>query len=671
VKKRLQVSAPAQNYYLVTNVSMNLDASYTYDNEGRMTATQYPSSWNGASWSAGPNLGNTFDSMGRLQKLTDLGASSDIISNATYNPAGQLLTMTGGVASGVTESRTYNSIGQLTNLTSCPSWYGCAQTLNVQYNYPATQNNGKITSQYDALSGETVTYAYDSLNRLASASGYGWGQNYGYDGFGNLTNQTVTSGTAPALSTTYDPATNRQTGECADANGNINSATNCTNGNYFDVENRLVRSAGSPTAWAYSYAPGNKRVWRGVWSSGTQTVDEVTFWSTSGQKLETYQLSQYQPWPGDNHTLPQLVATATGTNYYFGGKLVKNTGGYVTPDRLGSIGKYFPYGQERPSATTDGKEKFATYFRDSETGLDYAQNRYHQPGMGRFMTPDRKSGHPSDPGTWNKYSYTAGDPVNRVDRRGNDFCAIDSLSENGVPLSDQCNGNTGDCVEASDPSSCLAELIAIDEQNATIAMACGGTVDTFDIWDGTGPPPGVNCGIQAQPVGYAAPPPDCASAFTPQLTNASHYDVLARVLNENSYGLGASNLLQEDLYIVSVLQNRATTPGAGNLNNGQDSRSIDNQAKYAGNPSSTSYSYPNLSNLIQAKANLPLDSAGCQSFLNDISTAQKAIQQVLTTGSVDTSVFFWYTKGYGPLPSYVGKLIMTINNNSFYGLPNN
>ena len=54
----------------------------------------------------------------------------------------------------------------------------------------------------------------------------------------------------------------------------------------------------------------------------------------------------------------------------------------------GSVGKYFPFGQERPSATTDGKEKFATYFRDSETGLDYADQRYERPGMGRFMTPD-------------------------------------------------------------------------------------------------------------------------------------------------------------------------------------------------------------------------------------------------------------------------------------------
>ena len=88
------------------------------------------------------------------------------------------------------------------------------------------------------------------------------------------------------------------------------------------------------------------------------------------------------------------------------------------------VGKYFPYGQERPSATTDGKEKFATYFRDSETGLDYADQRYHQPGMGRFMTPDpyAASGGPSDPGSWNRYAYTRGDPVNRIDPGGQFDC---------------------------------------------------------------------------------------------------------------------------------------------------------------------------------------------------------------------------------------------------------
>src|SRR5580698_5734591 len=74
-----------------------------------------------------------------------------------------------------------------------------------------------------------------------------------------------------------------------------------------------------------------------------------------------------------------------------------------------------------------GGPRSSGYFRDAETGLDYAKNRYHQPGMGRFLTPDRKrrSAHASRPGTWNRYAYTHGDPVNRVDRTGKDDCGDD------------------------------------------------------------------------------------------------------------------------------------------------------------------------------------------------------------------------------------------------------
>jgi RHS repeat-associated protein len=112
----------------------------------------------------------------------------------------------------------------------------------------------------------------------------------------------------------------------------------------------------------------------------------------------------------------------------------------VTPDRLGSIGKYFPYGQERPSATTDGKEKFATYFRDSETGLDYADQRYHQPGMGRFMTADASpSSGAAEPGSWNRYAYTRGDPVNRGDPAGLDDCGADFCTT-GYGVGDQVPG---------------------------------------------------------------------------------------------------------------------------------------------------------------------------------------------------------------------------------------
>src|SRR5438874_8988237 len=77
----------------------------------------------------------------------------------------------------------------------------------------ATQNNSKITSQYDAISAEEVTYAYDALNRLASAvttdnpNVTQWGQSYNYDGFGNLTDQNVTKGSAPSMHVVYNAAT--------------------------------------------------------------------------------------------------------------------------------------------------------------------------------------------------------------------------------------------------------------------------------------------------------------------------------------------------------------------------------------------------------------------------------------------------------------------------------
>jgi RHS repeat-associated protein len=129
----------------------------------------------------------------------------------------------------------------------------------------------------------------------------------------------------------------------------------------------------------------------------------------------------------------EWYAAQTGTNYYFGRKLIKNAGGYIGADRLGSIGHLYPYGQEKPSATKNGTEKFTGYFREAETGLDYAKNRYHNPGTGRFLTPDpyvatsASASNPSDPGSWNRYAYTRGDPVNRLDPSGLDDCDPNDL----------------------------------------------------------------------------------------------------------------------------------------------------------------------------------------------------------------------------------------------------
>ena len=121
---------------------------------------------------------------------------------------------------------------------------------------------------------------------------------------------------------------------------------------------------------------------------------------------------------------------AVAVRSYFGGRLVGQQLGAniyepVIQDRLGSVGKYYPYGEERNSPQLPNDQvKFATYTRDSATGNDYADQRYYTSVLGRFMTPDPYrgtgggSGDANNPQSWNRYAYVIGDPINWTDSSG-------------------------------------------------------------------------------------------------------------------------------------------------------------------------------------------------------------------------------------------------------------
>lgn len=149
---------------------------------------------------------------------------------------------------------------------------------------------------------------------------------------------------------------------------------------------------------------------------------EQFFWAADGKMLMSY-TSWLKPNVGVQYILNYR-------NVYFGGRLISTQGGALLTDRTGSnVGggkRYYPYGQERPSATANNTVKFGTYYRDAETGNDYADQRYYGVGTSRFKSPDAFAGsaRPADPGTWNRYTYGGSDPINRIDPSGNDFCDI-------------------------------------------------------------------------------------------------------------------------------------------------------------------------------------------------------------------------------------------------------
>jgi hypothetical protein len=97
-----------------------------------------------------------------------------------------------------------------------------------------------------------------------------------------------------------------------------------------------------------------------VWRGDGSTTDEVTFYDPSGQKLGTYALTAIAgTYSNGQFVGPFFYGTQTGANYYFGSKLIKNARGWVYSDRLGSIGKYLPYGQDNGSGNPgNGSEKF-------------------------------------------------------------------------------------------------------------------------------------------------------------------------------------------------------------------------------------------------------------------------------------------------------------------------
>jgi RHS repeat-associated protein len=86
---------------------------------------------------------------------------------------------------------------------------------------------------------------------------------------------------------------------------------------------------------------------------------------------------------------------------------------------------FYPFGEPKGTAGYTGGTEYATYRKD-ETGLHYAVNRYYESSLGRFVTPDpyMASGGVGEPGSWNRYAYVEGDPVNFYDPSGLDACAV-------------------------------------------------------------------------------------------------------------------------------------------------------------------------------------------------------------------------------------------------------
>jgi len=462
---------------------------YQYNLASRITSITYPSQ---------RVIQQNYDTVGRPSSIVD--GSTTYASGITFDPN---FRMTGfsygnGVTTTVGFSANRLQFQSVSYAKSGQTLYGLSS-----YSYAQTGgNNGEITSITDSVdSGRSITYSYDSLDRVSTAITVGstsypqWGLSWTYDRYGNRTAQTVTAGTAFSNSVVVNTATNQITtaGYSYDANGNMTD--DGQNALIYDAENRIVSDAdGSGTA-TYTYRAEGLRAQKILNGTTTNYVylgDQLLAEYANGVLTEEYV-----------YLGKALIASYdSGTLYYHhNDHLSVRMTTDVNGNKVGEQGHY-TFGEDWYLTNTTVKRHFTSYHRDSESSNDYAIHRYHVNRLGRFSSADPAEGCALKPQLFNRYSYVGNDPVDRVDPKG-------LFLEGGCDPWDGCVagcGDFGDC-----PSPC--------------GWGCGCETPTFGcpVYP-TCPadhPPGSCPGLGGSPLPPAPPPPappasyvcDCVLAF--------------------------------------------------------------------------------------------------------------------------------------------------------------
>jgi RHS repeat-associated protein len=129
-------------------------------------------------------------------------------------------------------------------------------------------------------------------------------------------------------------------------------------------------------------------------------------------------------------------------NVYFGSPAgINGAEGYATVHLLPI------WRRERGTVTANDRDKFGTYWRDTMSSWDYADQQYYQSSWGRFTSPDpyKASASTTTPHSWNRYVYAENDPVNFNDQSRLATCDVVSIvdDQSGVRAELYCRSEGG------------------------------------------------------------------------------------------------------------------------------------------------------------------------------------------------------------------------------------
>ena len=373
---------------------------YRYDRDGNRTKVIYPDS---------TVVTSTFDKASRLTGLLDWASRA---TSYGYLPDGALETLTH--VNGATTQQRYDNARRLTEI-----WHQQSGTTIGKHTYTvnAIGNRTQLDEVLAQVGGgsvsQTLTYGYDQLSRLTTATTPNDTTTYTYDPVGNRLSRTR-GGTTTSYA--YDRA-DRVTSAggvsyTVNANGNLTARGGDSFG--YDQANRLTSVTVGGTTSGYTYDGDGKRTSKTTGGTTTSFVYDVNaglpVLLDDGSRKYVWGLGLAYAVDGGGGVdvyhadgLGSVRALTDGTGTVVQTAQTDEFG--VSVQAQGNNGQPFGYTGEQ---------------QDSETGFVYLRARLYDPAIGRFLQRDPFPGRTMLPLSLNRYSYVENDPVNSVDPTGLD-----------------------------------------------------------------------------------------------------------------------------------------------------------------------------------------------------------------------------------------------------------
>jgi RHS repeat-associated protein len=414
--------------------SVNGTSNYAFDAKNRILQEQLATGQtNNYTYDADDNLSTLSDAGG----TTTYGYDADNHNTSVLPPGASTATTLTYDANdrakcetypnGIVIQNTYQPGGELSETVALKPGASCAtiptgtnKLADYKYTYANGANDTLLRRTMTTLAGTTISYAYDTFNRLTAATSAADNRSYMLDPAGNITRRTINGavtsmaynganeicwtvsattsnlcGATPSGATTY----------AFDANGNELSNSAGLSFTY-NARNQTTNITSGGTGNALHYLGGSQGI---LTSIGAMSVLN----NLVGISGQTSSGTTYDSRTVNGGLLDER--TPTGTYTYLQDGLGSTIGLANSAGTLVNTAAYDPYGQITASTgTTPNPFGYASGLQVPGGLIKYGE-RYYDPSIGRWTQQDPLA---QAGGADSAYAYSADDPVSEVDPSG-------------------------------------------------------------------------------------------------------------------------------------------------------------------------------------------------------------------------------------------------------------